>query len=79
MAWVRQTLLPVGGTRCYLSLDLVFSDYISPFNLCFKAFLVVLNSLKFCLPVKLLISPSILIRSLLGRVILVVAFSLSVF
>ena len=40
--------------------SLVFLDYISSFNICCKAGLVVLNSLNFCLSVKLLISPSIL-------------------
>ena len=40
--------------------SLVFLDYVSPFNICCKAGLVVLNSLNFCLPEKLLISPSIL-------------------
>ena len=39
---------------------LLFLDYISPFNFCCKAGLVVLNSLNFCLSEKLLISPSIL-------------------
>ena len=38
----------------------VFLDYISPFNICHKAGLVVLNSLNFCLSEKLLIFPSIL-------------------
>ena len=38
----------------------VFLDYISPFNICCKAGLVVLNSLNFCLPEKLLIPPLIL-------------------
>ena len=38
----------------------VFLDYISPFNICCKAGLVVLNSLNFCLSEKLFISPSIL-------------------
>ena len=38
----------------------VFLDYISLFNICCKAGLVVLNSLHFCLSEKLLISPSIL-------------------
>ena len=37
--------------------SLVFLDYISPFNICCKAGLVVLNSLNFCLSEKLLISP----------------------
>ena len=40
--------------------SLVFLDYISPFNICCKADLVVLNSLNFCLSEKLFISPSIL-------------------
>ena len=40
--------------------SLLFREYISPFNLCCKAGLVVLNSLNFCLPEKLFISPSIL-------------------
>ena len=39
---------------------LLFLDYISPFNICCKADLVVLNSLKFCLSVKLFILQSIL-------------------
>ena len=38
---------------------LVFLDYLSPFNICCKASLVVLNSLNFCLSEKLLISPSV--------------------
>ena len=41
-------------------LSLVFTGYVSPFNICCKAGLVVLNSLNFCLSIKLLISPSIL-------------------
>ena len=40
--------------------SLVFLDYISPFNICCKAVLVVLNSLIFCLSAKLFISPQIL-------------------
>ena len=44
----------------YLFSSLVFLDYISPFNICCKAGLVVLNSPKFCLSGKLFISPSIL-------------------
>ena len=40
--------------------SLVFPVYRSPFNICCKAGLVVLNSLNFCLSVKLLIFPSIL-------------------
>jgi len=40
--------------------SVVFLDYISPFNICCKAGLVVLNSLNFCLSEKLFISPSIL-------------------
>ena len=44
----------------------MFLDYISPFNICYKAGLVVLNSLDFCLPEKLFISPSILNEILAG-------------
>ena len=40
--------------------------FISPFNICCKASLVVLNSLKFCLSEKLLISPSVLNKILAG-------------
>ena len=40
--------------------SLIFLDYISCFNICYTADLVVLNSLNFCLSEKLLISPSIL-------------------
>ena len=59
--------------------SLVFHDYISPFNICCKADLVVLNSLYFCLSEKLFISPSILNEILaLGTVVLVVDFSLSI-
>ena len=43
-----------------LSPSLVFLDYRSPFNICCKAGLVVLNSLNFCLSEKLFISPQIL-------------------
>ena len=45
---------------CKLFSSLVFLDYESPFNICFKAGLVVLSSLNFCLCTKLLISPWIL-------------------
>ena len=45
---------------------LVFLDYISPFNICCKASLVVLNSLNFCLSEKLLISQSVL-KEILAR------------
>ena len=40
--------------------SVVFLDYISPFNICCKAGLMVLNSLNFCLSAKLFISPSVL-------------------
>ena len=40
--------------------SVVFLDYISPFNICCKAGMVVLNSLNFCLSEKLFISPSVL-------------------
>ena len=46
--------------------SLVFLDYISPFNICCKAGLMVLNSLNFCLSEKLFISPSILNGILAG-------------
>ena len=51
-----------------LSPSLVFLDYISPFNICCKAGLVVLNSLNFCLSEKLLMSPSILNEILSGYI-----------
>ena len=38
----------------------VLLDYISPFNICCKAGLVVMHSLNFCFSEKLFISPSIL-------------------
>ena len=44
----------------------VFFDYISLFNICCKAGLVVLNSINLCLSEKLLISPSILNEILAG-------------
>ena len=53
-------LLIVWGWFCRSFSSLVFLDYISPFNICCKAVLVVLNSLSFCLSEKLFISPSIL-------------------
>ena len=43
---------------CFSSVALI--DYVSPFNICCKAGLVVLSSLNFCLSEKLFISPSIL-------------------
>ena len=46
--------------------SLVFLDYISPFNICCKAGLVVLNCLNVCFSEKLLISPSILKEILAG-------------
>ena len=44
----------------YLFSSLVFLDYISLYNICCKAGVVVLNSLNFCLSENLFISPSIL-------------------
>ena len=44
---------------CGSFLSLVFTAYISPFRICSRAGLVVLNSLNFCLSVKFLISLSI--------------------
>ena len=46
--------------------SLVCLDYMSPFNICCKAGLVVLNSLNFCLSEKLFIYPSILNEILAG-------------
>ena len=46
--------------------SLVFLDYISPFSICCKAGLVVLNSFNFCLSEKLFISPPILNEILAG-------------
>ena len=40
--------------------SLLFLDYLSPFNICCKADLVILNSLNFCFSEKLFISPLIL-------------------
>ena len=45
---------------CRSFLSLVFTGYVSPFSICCKAGLVVLNSLNLCLSIKVLISPSIL-------------------
>ena len=39
--------------------SVVFLDYISPFNICYKAGLVIQNSPNFCFSGKLFISPSI--------------------
>ena len=50
----------------FVDTSLVFLDYISPFNICCKAGLVVLNSLNFCLSKMLFISPSILNEILAG-------------
>ena len=47
--------------------SLVFPAQRSSFSICFKAGLVVLNSLSFCLSVKLLISPSNLNEILAGQ------------
>ena len=58
--------LIVLGWFCRSFFSLVFPDYISPFNICCKAGFVVLNSLNFCLSVKLFISPSILNEILAG-------------
>jgi len=46
--------------------SLIFPEYISPFNICHRAGLVVLDSLNFCLSEKLFISPSILNEILAG-------------
>ena len=52
--------LVVLGYVCRPFLSLVFTGYISPFSICCKADLVVLNSVNFCFSDKLLISPSTL-------------------
>ena len=60
------TYVPIGiflivlGLFCRSFHSLVFIGYASPFSICCKAGLVVLNFLNFCLSVKLLISLSIL-------------------
>ena len=58
--------------------SLLFPDHISPFTICCKGGLVVLNSLIFCFSVKLLTSLSILNEIFAGRVILIVDVFLSV-
>ena len=58
--------LIVWDSFCRSFSSLVFLDYISPFNICCKAGLVVLNSVKFCLSEKLFIFPSILNETLDG-------------
>ena len=45
---------------CRSFLSFVFTGNVSPFSICCKAGLVVLNSLNLCLSIKVLISPSIL-------------------
>ena len=50
-----------------------------PLSICYKAGFVVLNSLSFCLSVKLLISPSNVNEILLGRAVLVGGFSCVLF
>ena len=52
--------LIVWGWFCISFFFSLFLDYISPFNICCKAGLVVLNSLNFCLSEKLFLSPSVL-------------------
>ena len=51
-------LISVCFSRSFSSF--VFSDYVRPFNISFKAGFVAPNTFNFCLSVKLLISPSIL-------------------
>ena len=46
--------------------SLVFLDFVSPYNICCKAGLVVLNSLNMCLSEKRFISPSVLNEILAG-------------
>ena len=45
----------------------MFTGYISTFNICCKTDFVVLNSLNFCLSVKLFIFPSVLNDILAGE------------
>ena len=59
-------LLIVWDSFCRSFSSLVFLDYISPFNICCKAGLVVLNSVKFCLSEKLFIPLSVLNEILVG-------------
>ena len=54
------------GFFCRSFSSLVFLDYVSPFNICCEAGLVVLSSVKFCLSEKLFISLSILNEILVG-------------
>ena len=56
--WHFLSLLWVCFCRFFFSL--AFAGYICPFSICCKAGLLVLNSLDFCLSIKLLSSPSIL-------------------
>ena len=53
-------VLIVWGWFCRSLFFSLFLDYVSPFVICCKAGLVVLNSFNFCLSEKLCISPSIL-------------------
>ena len=59
--------------------SLVFLDYISPFNICCKAGLVVLNSLNFACLKSFLFLHQFWMRSLPSTEILVVYFSLQYF
>ena len=53
---IIDTYVPIGIFLIVLGLfSLVFTGYVSPFSICCKAGLVVLNSFNFCLSVKLLI------------------------
>ena len=54
------------GQFCRSFSSIVFLDYVSPSNICYKAGFVVLNSLNFCLSEKLFISPSVLNEMLDG-------------
>ena len=47
--------------------SVVFLDYISPFNICYKAGLLILSSLNVCFSKKLFISPSVLNETLAGH------------
>ena len=65
--YVPFAIFLIFGVGCVdLFSSVLFLDCISPFNICCKAGLVVLNSLNFCLSEKLFVSPSILNDILAG-------------
>ena len=70
--------LIVWGWFCRYFSSLIFLNYISPFNICCKAGLVVLNSLNYAFLKSFLFLYQFWMRSLSNTVILVVDFSLSI-